>query len=487
MAPNRLDLDKYIALGCLGYTPSRNVRERSHDECWVEVDETSELPEDSVTNNIAALILAHWIRVFHRESLGKGIYRVFVLADDESRATVERGSKSYQKMLLYLLPSLDVSQEMWNGSSQSTSRKPFELWATAERCSLFYLFNTLNSPDPDPGLVSTADQYSSMSMASILARGDSVYGLKTCLYPYQKRAAAMMLQKESCPQLQLDPRMEHRVSPNGQSYYYGSRDLSFRKEPVRYETVRGGILAESMGLGKSLICIALILASKGQAPSVPPHCSTKIPVRQEVGSLSDMAAATIARSPIPWRACLDWRYNRTGEDMDSCIDAMDNQQPPPEYEIPPQRIRSTRHGQHIGPSERRRLCNATIVVVPPNLVHQWQSELRKHTEQGALDVLVLKNPKDFLPPVEQLCNYDIILFSRKRFEREARQGQSDTEDIYVSALKLVHFLRIIIDEGHGFSSASTNAGLVAEKVVRAERRWIVSGTPAKDLLGVGKL
>ncbi|KAI9664369.1 MAG: hypothetical protein M1831_002302 [Alyxoria varia] len=484
---NRLDLDKYIALGCISYETSRTARDGSHDDDWVEIDEGSRLPEDSITKNIAGLMSAQWIRVFLRESrpsLEHDIYRIFVLADDVSRAKVDRGSKSYQKMLSSLLPSLDVSSATWNGFFRPAAQKPFDLWATAEHCSLYYLFNKLNSPDPDVRTVSTVNQYSSMSMRSILGRGDSIYGLKTCLYPYQKRAAAMMLQKESCPQLQLDPRMEPRVCPTGQIYYYGPRDSSFRKEPVRYETVRGGILAESMGLGKSLICIALILASKGQAPSVPPHYDIKIPVRQEVGSLKHMAAATIARSPIPWRAYFDWRYNKTGDEMDDCIDALENQQPPPHYEIPPQRIRNTRHSQHVGPSEKRRLCNATIVVVPPNLVYQWQSELEKHTEEGALSVLVLKDPKDFLPPVEQLCGYDIILFSRKRFEREAQRGQSNTEDLYISPLRLVHFLRIVIDEGHGFSSASTSAGLVAEKLVRAERRWIVSGTPAKDLFGV---
>ncbi|GME41627.1 SNF2-related protein [Neofusicoccum parvum] len=43
----------------------------------------------------------------------------------------------------------------------------------------------------------------------------------------------------------------------------------------------------------------------------------------------------------------------------------------------------------------------------------------------------------------------------------------------------------MIDEGHNFSSPSSNAVLVAQKLVQAERRWVISGTPAKDdLLGV---
>ena len=56
------------------------------------------------------------------------------------------------------------------------------------------------------------------------------------------------------------------------------------------------------------------------------------------------------------------------------------------------------------------------------------------------------------------------------------------DEIYHTPLKELHFLRIIIDEGHEFSSSSSNAVRVATTLVTAERRWIVSGTPAKERL-----
>ena len=54
--------------------------------------------------------------------------------------------------------------------------------------------------------------------------------------------------------------------------------------------------------------------------------------------------------------------------------------------------------------------------------------------------------------------------------------------MYSSPLKQLHWLRIIIDEGHEFTSSSSNAVIVADRLVTAERRWIVSGTPAKERL-----
>ncbi|KAK5015686.1 hypothetical protein LTR16_003296 [Cryomyces antarcticus] len=116
--------------------------------------------------------------------------------------------------------------------------------------------------------------------------------------------------------------------------------------------------------------------------------------------------------------------------------------------------------------------------------------------EGALRILVMEDMRRALPSAEVLRNYDVILFSRTRFEHESRDGSDDegrrltsspaicSYDLYSSPLKQLHFLRIIIDEGHSFSSPNTNAARVADKLVRADYRWVVSGTPAKDLLGV---
>lgn len=128
-----------------------------------------------------------------------------------------------------------------------------------------------------------------------------------------------------------------------------------------------------------------------------------------------------------------------------------------------------------------------------------------------MNVLVIDSPQQAVPPAEELKTYDIVLFSKSRFERENMDGSDKfgrtstnvpadcrcpyigstrikdciclkTEDIYQSPLKQLHWLRIIIDEGHEFSSASSNAVMAASRLVTAERRWVVSGTPARDRL-----
>lgn len=58
------------------------------------------------------------------------------------------------------------------------------------------------------------------------------------------------------------------------------------------------------------------------------------------------------------------------------------------------------------------------------------------------------------------------------------------DELYDSPLKHLHFKRLIIDEGHFFSNTNNAAVSVANRLITVDHRWVVSGTPAKDLLGV---
>lgn len=385
-----------------------------------------------------------------------------------------------RKQLQEILASIDISPRTWTNyaSDADVSKQdqpPFDQWATADFTSLYYIFNTLPSPRPSPKTID--DRYSRVAAEALLL--NSVTGLKTTLYRYQARSAAEMLQREIEPRKRLDPRLEVRQCPTGEKFYYNGRDHQFFRHPQYFDSPRGGILAESMGLGKTLICIALILATRGHVPSVPPQYDIdRIPVRPVVGSLSEVAAASLSRTPIPWRVYFENLRDREGLNMSECMRIMEKQKP--EYEIPPTVFRQQRHSMTSSPAERRRLCSGTLVVVPKNLVHQWKSELARHVSEGALKVLVIEERGRQIPSADELAAFDLVLFSRPRFESENKGG----EEFYESPLKKLHWLRIIIDEGHNISSMGTKAATVAESIVRAERRWVVSGTPARDLMGV---
>ncbi|CAN9302735.1 unnamed protein product [Alternaria alternata] len=220
-----------------------------------------------------------------------------------------------------------------------------------------------------------------------------------------------------------------------------------------------------------------------------------------------MAISAAGRHSIPAKAFFEQSEANGAGDMTRFMEALDRDIP--FYEIPPDLPRMNRNTRIPLPRQLV-LSSATIIIVPRNLLHQWQSEIQKHVLQGGLKILVVDSvPKrssktkifqqpnetmEFrseLPAPTELMKFDVVLFTRTASNRRYRTAKTNLDDVwsrvslvvYESPLKKIHWLRIIIDEGHSFSSSVSNAVLVA-KQIQAERRWVVSGTPAKDLVGV---
>jgi len=233
-----------------------------------------------------------------------------------------------------------------------------------------------------------------------------------------------------------------------------------------------------------------------------------------------MAASIIGRLSIPAKALIEQHELTYDADYSYLKDALNRNIP--FYEIPPDLPRMNRNTR-IPPSRQLVMCSGTIIVVPRNLLHQWQSEIRKHVLQGGLRILVVDSvPKrgkakqtqqdtdtmtfvSDLPAPTELMKFDVVLFTRNRFEQEIQDGADEQGrramagvnrvctcpyigatripdcncvgrgTVYESPLRKLHWLRIIIDEGHSFSSSVSNAVLVA-KQIQAERRWVVSGS-----------
>lgn len=460
------------------------------------------------------LLNAAWIRMeFQAKDQYKGQIRVYILPDDVGRGKVDRQQAIARRAMQSLLASLDISPATWKGRwPDDTPVKHVDKFLDEEeddRASLFYIFNTLPSPRPKPEIVE--DLYYRDAMYNIL--DSDVAGLITKMHPYQRRTAAMMLQREVQPSLILDPRLRTIIDQHGDTWYCDLTSSKSFREPRIYETPRGGICAETMGLGKTLICLALILATKDVPSQIPVEYSCgNMPIRRKTGSLMDMAAATISRSGTPWKSRFAEEAAK-GDEYERCLEVI--KQNPGHYYLPaPAPRRETRNP--ITPTPRKvLLTTATIVVVPSNLVRQWELEIRKHTVGLKVFVVVDPRAKTPLPPAEQLAEYDIILFSKGRFDQEAADGsdsagrrQTNTPnfcqcsykgstrirdctclkegDVYRSPLKDLHIKRIITDEGHTFGNASKNAkteGVTVIDFLQLSARWIVSGTPTQGLYG----
>lgn len=252
-------------------------------------------------------------------------------------------------------------------------------------------------------------------------------------------------------------------------------------------TISLGILAETMGYGKTLICLAVILATKGHFPRIPSeYIADTRPVRKQTASLVDMAAAAAGRFSVPWGAHFE-RLEKTGIHYERCRAACERNRGSYTIPAPLQRYKSRAGASSRIISRQLLLSSGTLVVVPMNLIDHWRHEIKKHTQ--GLKILVLRDSKDRTPPSEDLLQYDIIIFARARFDREATGNELDRfikeKEKWESPLTKIHWLRILVDEGHSFAGhgQKTNSIHMLE-LLHVERRWVVSGTPSSGLYGV---
>ncbi|KAI0152038.1 P-loop containing nucleoside triphosphate hydrolase protein [Hypoxylon sp. NC0597] len=428
-----------------------------------------------------------WIQMSFTHISGSnsiGRVRVYILPQDVDRGIVSaRGDLT--KLMSHLIDRLEYSPACWNAETDFAGRshpatrdkEPFN----GDTTPLLSMFNNVPSPDPHPESEPNLDTRDGM----LCLLESQIPGLNTKLYPYQSRSAALMFQREENPGRIVDPRFRSLLDQEGNPWYYDSVTGVVLKEPQYYDGVRGGILAEEMGTGKTLICLALILCTKSEPTKAPEPFVAEIPPRTTKPSLMDMAAATANKHSIPWKV----HFDAAGYDYRYCVAALTAPENRALYKVQNRLVeprRSNRAASNTPPPKEVYLSYATLIIVPNNLVKQWQNEISKHTTGLNVLILVAKQP---IPPVTKLLTYDLIIFSESRFEwiqRERSNGEGPALDVYCP-LEHIRFKRCIIDEGHKLGNKSrawrSDVMLVLDRLEIAAR-WVVTGTPSRGLYGV---
>lgn len=105
-----------------------------------------------------------------------------------------------------------------------------------------------------------------------------------------------------------------------------------------------------------------------------------------------------------------------------------------------------------------------------------------------------------LPPAEFLSMFRIVITTNQRFKNEWNNGsfqgeierESSCKDVpsYLDCaygksaeacpLLKVHWLRLVVDEGHSMGRGKQNATIQFASWISAERRWAMTGTPTKQ-------
>jgi hypothetical protein len=483
------DLAKFIAFGSL------HVWRFSGQEQWhrtISGETTLFPPIELLEFQKRGWLRIEYVPVERHESdtTSNAVARIYILPEDVDRAS-RASPKPFRKVVKWLIAELDTSLDAWEGRGSSPAPpKRYGVSKEAQEESLFYIFNTLESPRLQPDWWLKVDRHVYQAMDDIL--NDNILGLTTKLYPYQKNSVSYMLQREARPAMSQDPRKVEYTDVTEKFFYMDIIDAIVTKDPHLYVEPRGGILAETMGYGKTLATLALVLATRGFYPSVPETRIEKPPtstMQPQTSSLMSMAAKAVRHYGVPWKAKF-FALQQQGYYYERCITELQKHHrefgEPIFHPSTPGRYGSRRD------SERTiKICGATLIVVPQNLLVQWKQEIEEHIEPEALKYLVLDSSKEPIPQWQTLMEYDIVLITKPRLDHEERdddlhQGRRQAGSArFVSPLTELRWLRVVCDEGHSFASSTTRTKTMAMlDKLSIERRWIISGTPSSSLHGI---
>ncbi|CCE79224.1 Piso0_001275 [Millerozyma farinosa CBS 7064] len=353
-------------------------------------------------------------------------------------------------------------------------------------------------------------------LLSSLDHGDgSLDGLKTDLYPFQMKSLCKMLEKESDERKVLVPNFIKLQSNEKQKVFY--YDIDSGKVFIHPEYCilpRGGILAENMGLGKTLICLSLICTTKYDVAEIPrsyllhtdddvilldepPHRNNidKAKPPSHIKTLRDFCIESIMQNSVSWRYYFD--------DLPTSVQNALAENPGyfkislEDSNINSNRSRSRKSSARLnnrinsdpeGSVYRTLyLCHTTIIIVPDNLLNQWRDEIQKHVIKGFLSILYLsrnlKNSeienehfRNSVPQdLRELIKFDVIIITQSLISKYYSEPESSG---YI--LDSVYWKRLIIDEGHSVNSRNSRNSIICKNLY-SERRWAVTGTPTSGL------
>ncbi|XP_040582145.2 LOW QUALITY PROTEIN: helicase-like transcription factor [Lepeophtheirus salmonis] len=361
---------------------------------------------------------------------------------------------------------------------------------------------------------------------SIQEKGNLMKGceaLKTKLYPHQMIALNWMFNRENNPP--LIPFWKEEKS--GSYYSFLTKKSSSHKPPV---CVNGGILADDMGMGKTLSIIALIMTNfhDGRPLARPIYGYKRKPFSclqnnlnkklnnrpdkkktqkgesrknafvfltsqvlkekkmmmdstsmmiffvepSSISSLTSQSVEKVSSTP---------RNEGTSEEKYSKEVKIDHEESltcdfvemdevdgnfTQKLIIPPKE-----------PSKYVQGSRATLVVCPLSLLQHWISEFDKHVDKSVeLSIFMHYGGMKGKMSSLELEKYDVVVTTYGTLSAEYRNPNS-----LKSVLLNVRWLRVVLDEGHLIRNAEAQ---VTQSVMclNAVRKWVITGTPIQNKL-----
>ncbi|XP_055833348.1 DNA repair protein RAD5A isoform X1 [Solanum dulcamara] len=204
--------------------------------------------------------------------------------------------------------------------------------------------------------------------------------------------------------------------------------------PSTLETARGGILADSMGLGKTIMTISLLLSHSERGGSSGSQSTSQL--SSENGEASNI----LGHSPT-------FAKKAKFSSLDKLM----------------------KHKPIL-------ISGGNLIICPMTLLGQWKAEIEAHAQAGALSVYVYygqTRSKD----AKVLARSDVVLTTYGVLASEF--STENAEDS--GGLLSIRWFRVVLDEAHTIKSSKSQISNAAAALI-ADRRWCLTGTPIQNNL-----
>ncbi|KAL7950330.1 SNF2 family N-terminal domain-containing protein [Trichoderma barbatum] len=271
--------------------------------------------------------------------------------------------------------------------------------------------------------------FDSLTRSDELPTMDPPEFITTPLLTHQKQGLYFMVAREEPRELQLDEKTmvsfwQTKLAPTGEPLFHNV--ITGDSQTAVPTDTRGGILADMMGLGKTLSILSLISSTIDEAQEfkrLSPEQPSAPETRQARSEL-DAVQAPLGLTPVS------------------------------------------------------RNTKATLIICPLSTISNWEEQIKQHVAPGKLSYHIYHGPNR-IKDLARLAQFDIVITTYGSVSNELSSRRKAKTGSY--PLEELGWFRIVLDEAHMIREQST---MQFKAIVRlqAQRRWAVTGTPVQNRL-----